>query len=316
MEKDSNLNLDELLQHSASIKMCGKVNFYSVKYFVRNQKDNFAICLPGNMNEQFLRDICEHLEALSSRRCVPFHPVSYEAETYEYLAVDEIQSHWDGILELIGNAEGFKDDENKRKVSKANLSICLLEYKNVSYYLCSRQQTLKGLLKGKRVLMSGNDKLEPVDAEKLFLLNGCIDFVICAAGSPKKPWAFIFERRNFFSVFNYYEHLKRSVQEKLPEIDRWDFLASTELIKNKSEQKNVYLNLSKVFSDQDYLRQMKQVSPADLKSRLVNKSGGAFTENDFEGEKLLVTTQNLDRVMRMLAKGFKYNFFADRAEEV
>ena len=140
--------------------------------------------------------------------------------------------------------------------------------------------------------------------------------MICAAGAPERHWAFIFERSNFISIFNYYDHLKRSVQSKLPEIDRWDFLASTELIKNKSEQKNVYLNLARVFSDQDYLGQMKQVRPADLKSRLINKSGGVFTENDFEGEKLLVTPQNLDKVMKMLAKGFKYNFFADRAEEV
>lgn len=47
---------------------------------------------------------------------------------------------------------------------------------------------------------------------------------------------------------------------------------------------------------------MKQVSPADLKTRLINKSGGSITENDFEGEKLLVTSQNLDKVMKMLAK--------------
>lgn len=46
---------------------------------------------------------------------------------------------------------------------------------------------------------------------------------------------------------------------------------------------------------------MKQVSPADLKTRLINKSGGSITENDFEGEKLLVTSQNLDKVMKMLA---------------
>lgn len=169
MDKDSNLNLDEILQHSASVKICGKINFYSVKYSVRNQKENFAICLPGNMNSQFLEDICERLEALSARTCVPFNPVSHEAETYEYLPLNEIQSYWNSIQELLQGAEGFKDDENKKKVSKANLSICLMQYKNVSYYLCSKQQNLKRLLEGKRVLMSGNDKLETVDAEKLFL---------------------------------------------------------------------------------------------------------------------------------------------------
>lgn len=140
--------------------------------------------------------------------------------------------------------------------------------------------------------------------------------MVCVVDPSEKLWVFIFERKNFIDIFKYYEHLKRSVQERLSEIDKWDFLASAELIKNKAEQKNVYLNLSRVFSDQDYLRQMKQVSPADLKSRLLNKSSGAFSETDFDGEKLLVTSQNLEKVMKMLAKGFKYNFFADRAEEL
>ncbi len=316
MDKDEILNLDELLQDSASVKAFGKVNFYSVKFSFRNQKDNFAICLPGNLNSQFLGDICDHLKALSGRRSVPFNPVSYETETYEYLSLDEIQNHWNGILELIEGAEGFKEDENKKKVSGANLCVCLLQYNDMYYYICSKQQTLTGLLKGKRVLMSCNDKLEAVDAGNLFLLNGCVDFIICASGSSKEHWVFIFERKNFIAIFNYYEDLKHSVQEKLPEIDQWDFLASAELIKNKSEQKNVYLNLTKVFSDQEYLRQMKQVHPAELKRRLLDKSGGAFTEADFEEEKLLVTSKNLEKVMKMLAKGFKYNFFTDRAEEL
>ena len=41
-----------------------------------------------------------------------------------------------------------------------------------------------------------------------------------------------------------------------------------------------------------------------------------FAESDFKGTKLLVTKKNLDKVMKALAKGFKYNFFADRAEEL
>lgn len=316
MDNNKNLNLNEILEHSASVKVTGKVNFYSVKYSFRNKKDNFAICLPDNMNSQFLGDICDHLEALSDRRCVPFNPVSYEAETYEHLSLSEIKNYWNDILELIKEEKDFKDNKNKKKVSMSNLSICLLQYKNTYYYICSRQQTLTGLLKGKRVLMTSNDKLEAVDAGKLFLLNGGVDFIVCGIGSLEEQQVFIFERNKFFTIFNYYEHLKHSVQEKLSEVNQWDFLASAELIKNKSEQKNVYLNLSKVFSDQEYLQQMKQVHPAELKKRLINKSGGSFSENDFQGEKLMVTSQNLEKVMKMLAKGFKYNFFTDKAEEL
>lgn len=316
MDKDKNINLDEILQHADLVKVIGKVKFYSVRYFFRNKKDNFAICLPGNLDNQFLGDICTHLKNLSDRRSVPFNPVSYEEGTYEYLALDEIGNYWDEILKLVGDLRDFKDDENKKRMSAANLSVCLLQYKEKRYYLCAKQQMLTGLLKGKRVLMSGSDRLETVDPGKLFLLSGCIDFAVCTSGSAEKSFVFIFNRQNFISTFHFDEHLKHSVKEKLSEVDQWEFLSSAELIKRKSEQKNIYLNLAKVFSDQDYLQQMKQVRPDELKKRLLNKSGGSFTENDFEGEKILITPRNLEKVMKMLAKGFKYNFFADRAEEV
>lgn len=315
MDKDKNINLDEILQHSDLVKVTGKVKFYSLKYSFRNKKDNFAICLPSNLDGQFLTDVCTYLETLSDRRSVPFNPVSYEEGTYEYLSLDEIRDHWDDILELISDLKDFKDDENKKRMSASNLSICLLQHKGERYYLCSQQHTLTGLLKGKKVLMSGSDKLEKVDSGKLFLLSNRVDFAICAPGSAKENLVFIFNRQNFISVFRFYEHLKHSVKEKLSEVDKWEFLSSTELIKSKSEQKNIYLNLAKVFSDQDYLQQMRQVRPDELKKRLLNKSGGSFTEGDFDGEKILLTSKNLGKVMKMLAKGFKYNFFADRAEE-
>lgn len=37
--------------------------------------------------------------------------------------------------------------------------------------------------------------------------------------------------------------------------------------------------------------------------------------NDFQGEQLIVTTRNLNTVMKMLAKGFKFNFFTNNAEQ-
>lgn len=316
MDHSTDPNLDEILQHLAMVKVTGKVNFYSVKYRLRNKKDNFAVCLPDNMNRQFLEDICGYLDDRSDRRCVPFNPVCYEAGTYEHLPLSEIQSHWSDILNLIREARDFKDDANKRLVSEANLSVCILRYKNTDYYICSKQQTLVGLLRGKRVLMSCNDQLEPVEAGKLFLLNGGVDFVVRCVSPMEAQDVFIVERDNFFNIFRYSEHLKSTVRNQISTVDRWDFLESAELIRNKVDQKNVYLNLAKIFSDQEYLRQMKQVHPAELKRRLINKSDGSFTEKDFKGEKLLVTAQNLDKVMRMLAKGFKYNFFTDKAEEL
>lgn len=93
-------------------------------------------------------------------------------------------------------------------------------------------------------------------------------------------------------------------------------MESTDLIKEKIDQKNVFANLSKVFADETYMDEIKAIKPATLKRRLLEKSNGAFSEADFNGTKLRVTKNNLDKVMKALAKGFKYNFFADRAEDV
>ena len=64
------------------------------------------------------------------------------------------------------------------------------------------------------------------------------------------------------------------------------------------------------------MEQIQRTTPAQLKNNLLTNSPENFTENDFEGDKLMVTSKNLDTVMKMLAKGFKFNFFTNSAEEL
>ena len=77
----------------------------------------------------------------------------------------------------------------------------------------------------------------------------------------------------------------------------------------------MYKNLSKVFDNEDYLLTIKNTDSKILKKRLIDKSSGSFSKDDFDGNLLVVTKSNLDKIMKMLSKGFKYNFFEDKAEE-
>ena len=104
------------------------------------------------------------------------------------------------------------------------------------------------------------------------------------------------------------------VKNNLNIIDQWSFLSTSDLIKSKHAQKNVYRNLAKVFADQNYLNQIRKTNPAQLKSNLISRTSGAFTNEDFDGDRLKVTSGNIDKFMKMLAQGFKYNFFEDVAE--
>lgn len=63
------------------------------------------------------------------------------------------------------------------------------------------------------------------------------------------------------------------------------------------------------------MNQIFAITPRELKNNLLENSPENFTENDFQGDLLVVTTGNLDKVMKMLAKGFKFNFFTNSAEQ-
>ena len=78
----------------------------------------------------------------------------------------------------------------------------------------------------------------------------------------------------------------------------------------------MYRNLAKIFTDKKYLEQIKHTSPDTLKQNLLKRSPDNFKETDFQGDKLIVTDKNLQTVMKMLSKGFNYNFFTDVAEQI
>ena len=64
------------------------------------------------------------------------------------------------------------------------------------------------------------------------------------------------------------------------------------------------------------MKQIKETTPVQLKKNLLARSSNNFTENDFDGDKLKVTSKNINIVMKMLAKGFKFNFFTNNAEQL
>ena len=63
------------------------------------------------------------------------------------------------------------------------------------------------------------------------------------------------------------------------------------------------------------MEQIQRTTPTQLKNNLLTNSPQNFKEDDFQGEQLIVTTRNLNTVMKMLAKGFKFNFFTNNAEQ-
>lgn len=307
------IDIHDLLDNMALVSNEGKINIYSLKHSLRKQSENFSVCLPDNMNKTLLDDMCEYLSAFSQSQCKRFDPVGKSDDSaYEFLPYEDIADKWKHIDELIATSRLFKEDNEL--VPFCNLSVCELEYGGATYYLCAQQLSSERFFKKKKVIMSANDSLQIKPNKKVFLFGCNIDFIVRGA-KPEDRCVFVFERKNFISLFNYYEYLQADVKKHGNEIETWSFLSSSQLIIDKIGQKNVYRSLAKVFSDKEYVAQINGTKAADLKHTLLERSGGNFDEADFEGDTIKVTPKNIDKVMKMLAKGFKYNFFANRAEE-
>lgn len=292
----------------------GTVNIYAVCYAHKSKSDNAAVALPGNMDWYLRSNFCNSIICYQECREMSFNPTAdgLEDGTYESIPISNILELWNELKHLMDSALNYHGN-NRKKVPFSNLYICVLDYNGDRYYLCSKQRDKSDkLLRGKIVLLSQQDELSIKPADEVFLISTYVGFVI----APSEDKILIFDKNAFQDVFQYDDYQKEMVAKKLNIVDSWNFISDTGLIKEKRGQKNVYRNLAKVFADEAYLEQIRQTSASTLKKTLLKRSPENFKEEDFKGDKLIITRKNLDTVMKMLSKGFKYNFFTDAAEQL
>lgn len=304
----------EIVTHITDARNTGTINVYAVRYNQRGKGNNVAVALPGNLNFDLRRSFCENVIRFQNAKERAFNPTSdgLENDTYEFIPLENIHDKWEEIIVLLEGALDYHGGKNKRKVPLSNLFVCALDYHNDRYYLCAKQgKSSDKLLQGKYIFMEQQDELRVALPDEVFLMGCNVGFMIDTV--EKK--VLIFDKNTFQDIFKYDDYQKETVQKNIAIVDQWTFLVSSELIKSKCSQKNVYRNLAKIFADQEYLEQIGRTTPAQLKTNLLTSSPENFTENDFDGDQLVVTAQNLDTVMKMLAKGFKFNFFTNVAEQ-
>ncbi|MGN0841527.1 MAG: Kiwa anti-phage protein KwaB-like domain-containing protein [Candidatus Ornithospirochaeta sp.] len=303
----------DIVKNITDARDTGTINVYAVSYNGQKKNKNYAVALPGNLNDDFRDGFCENIVNYQNANEVVFNPVSngLEDDTYEYVPLLNVQEKWKEIQGLLDNALDYCGKKNRKLVPLSNLYVCALDYNLRRYYLCAKQgNSSDKILKGKSVLFWQQDELKTTSPSDVFIIGFYVGFLI----DETENKVLIFDKKSFQNVFKYDDYQKEMVKNNLNIIDQWSFLSTSDLIKSKHAQKNVYRNLAKVFADQNYLNQIRKTNPAQLKSNLISRTSGAFTNEDFDGDKLKVTSGNIDKFMKMLAKGFKYNFFEDVAE--
>lgn len=303
----------EIVKQIEEVIKSGTINIYGVLYQHRNKNENFAIALPAIGGTNLISEFCSNVEKYKNSNEIPYDALNDASinGNYESIKLSNVQTKWDEIYNLINNHLDFSGKENREKVALSNFFIGALDYNEKRYYLFARQRNNSSkLLTGKMVFLASQDKVELVNDREIFL----IDYYVSIIVDEKENKVLIFDKKDFQDIFKYDDYLKETVKNEIDILDEWSFLSSSKFIKDRASQKNVYERLAVVFENSTYIDQIKKTKPADLKANIIKYCPNEFSENDFIGDKLNVTSNNLDKVMKMLSKGFKFNFFTNEAE--
>lgn len=318
-------NIEDVLEE-------GKFNFNILKYKHTKKDENFAIKLP--FSQEMITETLKNVKMMNSEEVslIPYDPLhENKPNEYQYLALNKIQHKFQEVLKLLAEVKVL-NKKSEYDAGSINLLLSDFDFKDKKYYLGSLQIPANRLLKGKRAyeIDDNNDcydafevgkkplfeeeaKLKKIELGNFIAIKFNTDFIVEI--SDEDAMIYIFNRKNFDSVFNYTEDLKNLVSNNTETIKSWTFLENTQYILDKISAKYVYEPLSKIISDERYLDSIKKIDNAELKNRLLSKSNNAFIEADFEEDKLKVTKANSKKIIKMISKGFKYNFFQDIGEE-
>lgn len=304
----------ELFNNIDDVCKNAKVNFYSVLFRRKKVKENFSIALPGNVPKEFFDNVCACIRDFADYDALEYNPLESQEIGYECLYEESLNEQIDYFVNLNSEAKDM-NNENISDLSKANMLICEMIYNNKTYYLFMNEIPSDTILKGKTGFMVGEGKITTITNKKGFFLSFIIGFIWEFGCDNENPMLYIFDKKYFTKIFDYEEHLKKIVKEKSNIIRDLPFLSNSEKLLEKISQKNVYRSFSKIINDKAYIEAMKNTPAKTLKDRLLQKSSTEFTQDDFdENNELIVTESSYKKIVKMICKGFKYNFFQDRAE--
>lgn len=257
-------------------------------------------------------------------------------DEYQYLQLSKIQDKFTQLMSLSTNASEFTACKTN-PLCDLNLLLTEFNYNEDTFFIGTRQNTSRNIFNKNEVFVAEDDStipiykaakprpkpfrttsnLKPVSQHNFLTLRLDTDFILkkpTKSQDYREEHLYIFNRKNFDLIFNYDEEIKHSVLEKKEEIEGWKFLANTNYLTDQLEKQNVYKHLSKVVINDNYMHSIKNIDNTTLKRRLLEQTENEFKEEDFDGDLLVITSKNKNKILKMLSLGFSYNFFTGSAE--
>lgn len=312
--------MDFLIKNIEEITQNAQINVYVLLYTHRNKKSNFAVALPNSMDTKLKEWFCSSLLKYRDYETMEYDPFITEKNKLLLVNTNDLINTCDSICDMLENHQDYKYHENGNLLHTVNLIVCDLSYKGRRYLLFSvLERSTERLLKDKRIILFDPERIEEFNKDNVFVINTEVDFFLEVLEDEDCKYSdniVVINKGKFERAFNYTAIQKEFVEKNINIIDKWSFLENKDAIIDNKGKKYVYQSLSKIFADSAYLQKMSDMDPVVFKKTIMSRCKGKhqFKEQDFRNNMLIVNDSNLEIVMKMLMKHFRFDFFNDSAD--
>ncbi len=298
-----------------------EINIYLVKFNAKSEKNNNAVLLPGDINAALIKDYERYLHEFIDTETKTYNPNGNSNDVLPQLMLCAIEKRWKFIYNAINKTGNLSQKDvdalnNQEKLSYNNgeLNLYVTEIKdtrdNKYCYFVSKYQNIQKVLKFKKLFLEENGQLKEKESRKALIINWNVDVIIL------DDYVYLLNETEFNSIFNYDENLKEIAMKTAKEhISKWKIFYSNEKFCNLLNYKYGYRGIAKISEDNHYLTAIESFDPKTLKSRILEKCGDVFSEEDFKDDLLNVTKNNGKKIINLISKELKYNIFEDKAEK-
>ena len=286
-------------------------NIYGVHFDDSGDKNlDFAVSMAGSINLDTAIAYTSKIQMFKNLKAVDFSIMGYENKEYGVGGIDLIQAHWNFLKSLI-SVDNLQTIMGKSNASESlDLTIVEITLNDKTYYFLSFQESSEKMYK-KRKIYSVKNVLTTLKTNEFFTMTSDIDCII----DEEQKCFYALKNKNVIDMFGLETVACQSVATEIQIIDNWKFIENAEIIKKDAGQKNIYGPLFKIFNDKKYVEELKQVSPQEMKQRLIRVSKGQISTENFKDDKLVLSRKNRAYILDLLCKKKKYNPATDTVED-
>lgn len=289
---------------------CSHMNIYLIEKPKGRNTDYKVYLFPNDATDEALLDYKNNFKNyVSKREIVDYSKTDAKKETIQKLSVDDLPQ-WKKIRDLIDNVPTTNAPIFKESNVSKDIKMVIIECKNSDgkpyVYLISKFSHKTTY--SNKVLFFFTGSVYKKMNHSILTLGDCID---CFVFNDE---VYILLENRFNSMFDFYKRIKDEVNNKISEIESWDFFDDNDISNEILDKPRKSLQFLKVISSES-LTKWKEMSISARKD-FIKKDEKLKDKFQFDNDNKIIRTKNsVIELFKLLNCEYYRNILTGETEE-